>query len=87
MRRFLAAFLLAFALMNAPLMAVLPQGAVPPQSQTAGNPEAQVWVNTKSRVYHCAGTRWYGTTKQGAYMTQKEAQEKGNRPAYGKACK
>lgn len=87
MRRFLTAFLLAFALMNAPLMAVLPQGTVSSQSQTAGNPEAQVWVNTKSGVYHCPGTRWYGTTKQGSYMTQKEAQEKGYRPAYGKVCK
>ena len=87
MRRFLAAFLLAFALMTAPLGAVLPQRTVPPQSQNAGNPEAQVWVNTKSGVYHCPGTRWYGATKQGVYMTQKEAQEKGYRPAYGKVCK
>jgi hypothetical protein len=29
---------------------------------------------------------WYGNTKQGEYMTQKEAQDKQNRPAYGKYC-
>lgn len=55
-------------------------------NQDKGNPSVKVWVNTASSVYHCPGTRWYGTTKAGAYMTQKEAQDKGNRPAYGKYC-
>ena len=45
-----------------------------------------VWVNTDSGVYHKPGTRWYGNTKRGEYMTQKQAQEKGYRPAYGKVC-
>jgi hypothetical protein len=54
--------------------------------QNKGNPSVKVWVNTASSVYHCPGTRWYGATKAGAYMTQKEAQDKGNRPAYGKYC-
>lgn len=51
-----------------------------------GNPNVKVWVNTASGVYHCPGTRWYGTTKHGEYMTQADAQKKGYRPAYGKAC-
>ncbi len=51
-----------------------------------GNPSIKVWVNTNSHVYHCPGTRWYGATKVGEYMTQKEAQDKGNRPAYGRVC-
>jgi hypothetical protein len=54
--------------------------------QSAGNPNVKVWVNTNSGVYHCAGTRWYGNTKSGEYMTQKEAQSKGYRPAYGSIC-
>jgi hypothetical protein len=54
--------------------------------QDKGNPSVKVWVNTKSKVYHCPGTRWYGATKAGEYMTQKEALDKGNRPAYGKYC-
>ena len=38
-----------------------------------------VWVNTKSHVYHYAGTRSYGTTKQGAYMCEADANAAGDR--------
>jgi hypothetical protein len=51
-----------------------------------GDPSVNVWVNTPSKVYHCPGTRLYGQTKTGGYMTQKEALDKGNRPATGKYC-
>jgi len=51
-----------------------------------GNPEVKVWVNTRSRTYHCPGTTWYGNTQEGEYMTQKEAQERGYRPAADRAC-
>jgi uncharacterized iron-regulated membrane protein len=40
-----------------------------------------VWANTKSKVYHFAGTRDYGKTKQGAYMCQKESDSAGFRAA------
>jgi len=53
---------------------------------SVGNPGVTVWVNTQSGVYHCANTRWYGNTKSGTYMTQKEAQAKGYRPAHGSPC-
>lgn len=57
-------------------------------SQTdPGNPEVRVWVNTVTGVYHCPGSRWYGKTKRGEYMSQAEAQKKGYRPAYGKVCR
>jgi hypothetical protein len=51
-----------------------------------GNPNVRVWVNTNSGVYHCPGTRWYGATKEGEYMTQRQAQRDGYRPAYGRYC-
>ena len=38
-----------------------------------------VWVNTRSHVYHYAGTRSYGTTKQGAYMCEADANAAGDR--------
>lgn len=56
----------------------------PPQS--SGNPDVRVWVNTNSGVYHCPNERWYGNTKHGMFMTQREAQAKGYRPAYGVVC-
>lgn len=81
-----------------PILANSPQGSA--QSNTAtvrtvaafapadqGKPDVKVWVNTASGVYHCPGTRWYGATKHGEYMTQAEAQKKGYRPAYGKVCR
>src|SRR6202035_1518088 len=36
-----------------------------------------VWLNTKSKVYHFAGTRDYGKTKSGAYMCQADADRVG----------
>ena len=51
----------------------------------AGSP-IKVWVNTSSGVYHCPGTRYYGTTKTGAYMSQAEAEAAGHRAAAGRHC-
>jgi hypothetical protein len=45
-----------------------------------------VWVNTDSKVYHCAGTRWYGKAKQGEYMSEAQVKAEGARPDHGKAC-
>ncbi len=52
---------------------------VPEAADTAG----QVWVNTRSGKYWKPGSRYYGMTKQGEYMTEKEAVQKGYRPANG----
>ena len=37
------------------------------------NGAGMVWVNTDSGIYHKPGTRWYGKTKQGKYMTEADA--------------
>lgn len=46
-----------------------------------GGGTGMVWVNTKTHVYHSEKSRWYGTTKEGKYMTEEEAKADGNRPA------
>ena len=38
-----------------------------------------VWLNTRSGIYHYAGERWYGNTKYGAYVCEKEAIAEGDR--------
>jgi hypothetical protein len=51
------------------------------QVQDRGNPAIRVWVDTAYGYYYCPNTTWYGKTKQGVYMTQKEAQDKTYKPA------
>jgi hypothetical protein len=43
----------------------------------------QVWVNTRSKKYWKPGSRFYGKTKQGEYMTEPEAIQNGYQPANG----
>lgn len=46
-----------------------------------GGGEGRVWVNLDSGVYHSEGTRWYGKTKSGKYMTEAEAKKAGHKAA------
>jgi hypothetical protein len=63
---------------NPPVPKATPLG-VPETADTAD----QVWVNTRSGKYWRPGSRYYGVTKQGEYMSEKEAVQKGYRPANG----
>jgi hypothetical protein len=40
-----------------------------------------VWANTPSRIYHYSGTRYYGSTRRGAYMCEADARAAGYRSA------
>lgn len=42
--------------------------------------KGMVWVNTGTKVYHKEG-QFYGTTKQGKFMTEADAQKAGFRAA------
>jgi hypothetical protein len=46
-----------------------------------GGGHSLVWVNTEKHVYHREGSRFYGTTKKGKYMTEREAIQTGNKAA------
>src|SRR5262249_27870796 len=87
MVRFLISGLIAVGLSVAVLGT--PQSQ-PNSRQHANRPDSasdvKVWVNLSSGVYHCPGSRWYGATSRGEYMTQKQAKDHGYRAANGKVC-
>ena len=65
-------------------------GPVPAKSGSAeatttapalGRGHGLVWVNIEKHVYHREGSRFYGTTKTGKYMTEREAIQTGNKAA------
>ena len=52
------------------------------QAHCAG--DSVVWVNLRSQAYHLKGTKFYGHTKSGAYMCQKDAAAGGMHAAQSK---
>jgi DNA uptake protein ComE-like DNA-binding protein len=74
-----------------PAPAPAPAASAPPAAPPAAAksaPQAQpspgsgmVWVNLDSGVYHKEGTRYYGKTKNGKYMSEADALKAGYRAA------
>lgn len=60
----------------------------PAATPAAGGGAGQVWVNTgsKTKSYHCEGSKWYGKTKQGKYMSAADAQAAGYHAAKNEKC-
>ena len=78
--------ILVFALVSTAVAQQKQPSPSPSPSPSRGIPTIKVWVDTEYGFYHCPNTKLYGKTKQGVYMTQKQAQDRGYRPAYGTFC-
>jgi hypothetical protein len=76
----------AVAATAAPVAAATAPAAKTATLPAAGGGNGKVWVNSASKVYHCEGSKHYGTTKTGEYMTEADAKAKGNHADHGKAC-
>ncbi len=65
----------------APVVAREPLTLYPTETQAQAHCPADtvVWLNTPSGIYHFKGQRWYGRTKHGAYVCEKEADAAGDR--------
>lgn len=63
----------------APARAATTKAAMTP---AAGGGHGLVWVNTDSHVYHKEGSRFYGTTKKGKYMSEADAMKEGDKAAH-----
>lgn len=69
------------------VLLVLVSAGAPLAAQGApARPQAVVWVNAATQVYHCPGSRHYGTTAEGEYMSEAAARGGGNRAAEGTGC-
>ena len=53
----------------------------PQATQAPGGGAGQVWVNTETHVYHKEGSKWYGKTKHGKYLSEQDAIKEGDRAA------
>ena len=62
---------------QAAVLATPPKPATAPAQAPPANSSGMVWVNTESGIYHKPGSRYYGKTNQGKYMTEADARKAG----------
>jgi hypothetical protein len=60
-----------------------PPPTASPETGTSPTGRGEVWVNTRSGKYFRPGSRYYGKTREGDYMSEAEAQRSGYQAARG----
>jgi len=50
-----------------------PRAVEPKEVTKTPSHAGMVWCNTRSKVYHKEGDRWYGKTEHGQWMTEADA--------------
>jgi hypothetical protein len=68
------------------VVAKLQELTAPPPSKAPVDLRHSVWVNRRSGLYYCHGSRFFGRMSPGTFMEQQVAMQKGFRPAQGEAC-
>ena len=63
----------------APSTAGLPMFPTEAAAQAHCPKDEVVWLNTRSGIWHEKGMRWYGRTREGAYVCKTEAAKAGMR--------
>jgi hypothetical protein len=79
-RRLAIPILGALALSIGPSVAQMPTRTVPRGMTCPG--DKLVWVNTHSHIYHFEGERYFGSTKEGKFMCERDADREGDRPTH-----
>jgi hypothetical protein len=64
---------------TSPLAPTVQETKTAPETSTAN----EVWVNTRSGKYWKPGSRFYGKTKEGEFMSELDALDRGYSPAGG----
>jgi hypothetical protein len=65
----------------APTAASAKSEGVAKTAPAPGGGPGMVWVNTESKIFHKEGSRFYGKTKKGQYMSEADAMKAGYKPA------
>jgi hypothetical protein len=52
---------------------IVTTGGADTATPALGGGHGLVWVNTETHVYHKEGSRFYGTTKKGNYVSEADA--------------
>lgn len=58
----------------------------PDPPEYKGNPNTQVWIDTRTALYYCSSSDLYGKTPKGRFASQHDAQSDQFEPASRKAC-